>query len=914
MKIRIFALAKEMDMDSKVLIKHCNDAGVQVKASALASISPEERDIVIAYLNELSSQAAPAVVESHAPTRPAAPERTGKVRKMRAITPMTSRSNLPHAELSSTAASEPDQSGEGEPADELVEVESELVPSADVEAEVVATMEASPAEPESEVPQDGDEAPPTEDDESRVVPITREDYVPAGPGGMSGMREMGSRGSGTEGRTGTGKGTPRKPALPSVAAPPSIKLPSVRETKSEEAPAQKPVMKLTADLLKEQSPLQDHLRKHAEQKKQGKSSRQQKGDRSGISLIDQRRRRAERDKLERRPGGQGTRFRGSKRVPRRGRRGPIELKTSAQIELPISVRGLSEAIGRPAKEILRILFGQGQMITINEMIDEETAVEVGIELGVDIEIKRAETIEDALVASLEGEEPEGSLVARPPVITILGHVDHGKTSLLDRLRSASVAAGEAGGITQHIASYQVEHAGQKLTFVDTPGHAAFGEMRARGANVTDIIVLVVAADDGVMPQTIECISHAKASGAPIVVAMNKIDLPDVDETRVLQELTAQEILPAEWGGDVEVVRTSAETGQGIENLLETLILTDELHEHKANPDRSAVGVCLEAFRDEGRGVISWLIVQKGTLRVGDVVLCGGSFGRVRAIYDDYDREIGEAPPSTPVKITGLDSVPGAGEHFYVLDDIETAREAAEDRHHAGRMAALSVRGGGPRTMDDIINSAQAGKVQDLPLIIKGDTPGSLEAIRGELEKFEHPEVRIKILHEGVGGVNESDVYLASASRAVIVAFHVIAEDCAQSLADTEGVEVRRYNIIYELTDHICNVLEGMLEPERVEVATGRALVLQTFSTSRFGKIAGCRVLTGSIERNNRVHVIRDQTVLNDYEIASLKREKDDAKEVREGMECGIRLQGFNDVKEGDLLEAYRIDEVKRKLE
>ena len=568
--------------------------------------------------------------------------------------------------------------------------------------------------------------------------------------------------------------------------------------------------------------------------------------------------------------------------------------------------------GDPRTCFIKSLFEQGQPARINDIIDEETALDLALEVGVDLTIKRERDIEDELRGRLEPGENGQAGEHRPPVVTILGHVDHGKTSLLDRIRSAQVAAAEAGGITQHIAAYQVEHNGQKITFVDTPGHAAFGEMRARGAGVTDIVVLVVAADDGVMPQTVECISHAKAAGVPIVVAMNKIDLPDANEQKVLQELAGQDVLPAEWGGEVEVVRTSAETGQGLDDLLETLLLTAELHEYNADPEREAFGVCLEAFMDEGRGVLAWLIVQQGTLKVGDIVLCGEAHGRIRAIYNDRDEELAEAGPSTPVKIAGLDVVPGAGSHFFVMEGFDEARDVVDRRRHRGRFEELASRNP-PRTLEDILSDARGGSIQDLPLIIKADTPGSMEALRGELEKFDHPEVRVQVVHEAVGGVNESDVSLASASGAIVIAFHVIPEDRAAELAEREGVDIRRYRIIYEITDEIRRQLEGLLEPERVEVNTGRALVLQTFKISRFGVIAGCRVLNGTIERNNRVHVIRDQTVINDYNIASLRREKEDVREVRDGMECGIRLEGFNDVKEGDLLEAFRIDQVKRTL-
>jgi translation initiation factor IF-2 len=552
------------------------------------------------------------------------------------------------------------------------------------------------------------------------------------------------------------------------------------------------------------------------------------------------------------------------------------------------------------------------MATINDLLDEASILEIGMELGVDITLQKPETVEDIIQQQLSQPDEElGELEPRPPIITVLGHVDHGKTTLVDRIRSANVAAGEAGGITQHIAAYQVNHNGHKLTFVDTPGHAAFGEMRARGANVTDIVVLVVAADDGVMPQTVECISHARAAGAPIVVAMNKTDLPSANEQKVLTDLANQNLLPAEWGGDTEVIRVSALQGTGIDNLLETLLVTAELQELKAPANAPADGVCLEAFRDEGRGPLAWVIVRRGTLRVGDLVLCGPAFGFIRAIYNDRDELIDEAPPSTPIRIAGLNEVPNAGDQFLVLadDDIDVAREVAQHRKTAGRTELLARRGG-PRTLEEFL-SKKEGVVRDLALIIKADSPGSIEALRHELARLKHDEVRIQILHEAVGGVNESDVYLASSSGAIIIAFHVIPEDRAVSLAEQEGVEIRRYNIIYNVADDIRQALEGLLKPERVEVATGRALVLRTFSISRTGTIAGCRVLSGVIERSNRVHVIRDQKILNDYPIASLKREKDDVRDVRDGLECGIRLDGFNDIKEGDLLEAFRIEERKR---
>jgi translation initiation factor IF-2 len=699
---------------------------------------------------------------------------------------------------------------------------------------------------------------------------------------------------------------------PLVAAPPEYVAPVVRKPKPKEEKVQKPDMSLS-DLVDRRSPLADQLQALRRAREEHEAVDTPGAPGAPAAPAAKGRPSANRGSLLRELRESREAERQAKKQKRKKRSGVAELKTTAQISFPVTVRNLSEAIGRPAKSILGLLLRQGRMVTINDELGEEEAMEVAMELGVDLSFKRSRDIEAELLASLDHEDPPELMRSRPPIITILGHVDHGKTTMVDRIRNANVAAGEFGGITQHIAAYQVNYEGHKLTFVDTPGHAAFGEMRSRGANVTDIVVLVVAADDGVMPQTVECISHAKNAGVPVVVALNKIDLPGVNEDRILQQLAQHEILPAEWGGEYEVVRTSGATGRGIDKLLETLILTAELHEIRANPQREALGVCLESFRDEGRGALAWFIVQKGTLRIGDVVLCGSTYGRIRAMYNDRDELVEEAGPSVPVKISGLSDVPGAGDHFFVMKDIEEARETAESRLHEGRRESLSNRVS-PRTLEDILNQPRAGEgIQDLPLILKADSPGSIEALRSEIGKFEHPEVRVEIIHYGIGGVNESDVYLASAAGAIIIAFHVVAEDRAQALAEREGVEIRRYNIIYEVTDHIRLALQGLLRPERVEVSTGRAIVLRTFNISRFGTIAGCRVLNGTIARDSRIHLIRDQKVLNDYRIGSLKREKDDAKEVREGMECGIRLEGFNDVKEGDLLEAYRVDEIKRTL-
>jgi translation initiation factor IF-2 len=929
-KIRIFSLAKELEMDSKVLIEHCRSAGVTVKGSALASISPEEKTLVMSHINGTAAPVAEPE-DVRAPTRTLQPAGGGSdsLRDLRGMQP---RQRVPETTpepkpepvqqeaapvevvAETVVADKPEAEGTEavSPAAEAPETEVAQETAAEPVAADAAAAEPVPATETAEAPAESSE-PAEKSDEKEDSSLKREDYVSLH--GNQSVREMKSRSMTAVGRKGSQKSKPQLPALAEMPAfaPQKPK----KEEKGEKA--QQPVIKLTPEQIAGQSPLAIHLQRSSEEKKTTKGgpkknvqfTNQDPRDKSrGVSLDASRTQR--RNKRHRKVRDEHDSF-NRRGIRRKKRSGPVELKTNAILELPITVRSLSESIGRPAKSIITILFKKGLMVTINQALEEEEAWEIAAELGVELEIKREQTTDEILNALLEQDDDEDTLTLRPPVVTILGHVDHGKTSLLDKIRATDVVAGEAGGITQHIRAYQVDHQGQKVTFVDTPGHAAFGEMRARGANVTDIIVLVVAANDSVMPQTIECISHAKASGAPVIVAMNKMDLPDINEQRILGDLSTNGIQPQEWGGDVEIVRTSAETGLGIDDLLETILLTAEVGELKANIERNALGVCLEAFQDEGIGPIAWIIVQKGILRIGDVVQIGQTFGRIRQMYNDKGETLSEAPPSMPVKVTGLNAVPGAGDHFFVMDDVEEARGIAEERIHAGRTKLLSNRGG-PRSFEDILREAREGKVQDLNIILKGDTPGSIEAIKGELSKLDHPEVRVKVLHEAVGGVNESDVYLASASDAVIVAFHVIAEDRAQLLADNERVEIRRYNIIYKVTDEIRGMLEGMLEPEEKQVATGRAVVLQTFSVSKTGTIAGCRVLSGKIERSNRIHVIRDQKLLNDYPIASLRRVKDDVKDVREGMECGIRLDGFNDVKEGDLLEAFRIESVKRTLE
>ena len=588
-------------------------------------------------------------------------------------------------------------------------------------------------------------------------------------------------------------------------------------------------------------------------------------------------------------------------------------KSKVVLTLPCNVRSFSEAVGVPVNRVMAKLLELGIPATITASVEPDVAELLALGLGVEIVLRQPVSLEEKLLQEAERQDDPAQLQPRPPVVTFLGHVDHGKTSLLDRILAIDVAAHEKGGITQYIRAYRIEKNGRPIAFVDTPGHEAFTAMRARGAHCTDIVVLVVAADDGVMPQTEEAISHARAAGVPIVVALNKIDLPGLNLQRVLQELAANNLLPSEWGGDTEVVQTSAVTGQGIDQLLETLLTVAELREYKANADRPAIGVCLEAQVQQGRGVVAKVLVQRGTLRVGDVIVCGSAFGRVKAMYDTLNprKRHKEAGPSMPVDLTGLDVAPGAGDRFYVLEDVSEARRIAQERAVKSRQQELT----GARahvTLENLFQRlGEKTEKQTLHIILRADVRGSIEAIRKELTKLEHPEVQIVVLQASVGGVTEADVHLADASDAVIIAFNVVPDEKARVLAEQLGVQIRRYDIIYQVTDDLKAALEGMLKPEKRETEMGRALVQRVFHISRVGTVAGCRVLAGTIQRDGRTRVIRESRIIGDYPIESLKREKDDAREVREGMECGIKLGGFDDVKEADVLEVYKVEEVRR---
>ena len=867
MSVRIYALAKELGIDNKELLGVCDKLGIKGKGSALASLEDDEVTRIKQQLAGGAEKpaATPAAkpkteykaapVEKTAPVRAGVLSRGGEVRDL-------------------------DQKSRGPMRDRLFGSDAQKRPGINIK---VAAMPV--------VQQPAASSKPKEKVQKPDIALPQEAIRDA-------MRKQAKSGSSAPLQDFTKTKTKTK----AKAKPGAGKRGSTTPTGPQEA--QVPSGPLTG-------------------RRRTKKGNEGEGERTDSSLGSTRQTRPSR----RRPS-RADDDRYSRRRSYRRRSGPVAntaapRKENLTLELPCTVRTFSEVAGVPAVKVLLTCqqLGDDSVRQINSMLADETAEMLLEHFGIEnVEVKALETLENKLIDSLDQEDDPATLKPRPPIVTFLGHVDHGKTSLLDALIGIDVVSGEAGGITQHIRAYEIEKQGHKIAFVDTPGHEAFTEMRARGANVTDIAVLVVAADDGVMPQTEEAISHAKAAGVPIIVALNKIDLPGANVEKALQDLAAQELLPSEWGGDIEVIRTSATKGEGLDDLLETILVTAELHEFSANPDRPANGTCLEAEQQPGRGVIAKLIVQNGTLKVGDVVVCGAATGRVKALYNtlDVNRKTQEAGPSIPVNVTGLDIPPEAGDRFYVLDDITDAREIAQSREFQSRHQNLS--GGTTRVsleeFQDRLESGTLGVAEDvvtLNLIIRADVRGSIEAIQKELGKLDHPEVRVNSLQNLVGGITIADVRLAQASQAVIIGFNVVPDEAARMLADELNVEIRRYDVIYKVSEDIRATLEGRLKPEESTVELGMAMVQQVYSISRVGTIAGCRVMRGNIERGCRIRLIRESRIIGDYSLDSLKREKDDAKEVQRGMECGIKLSGFNDIKEGDTLEAYKIVEIARTL-
>lgn len=573
----------------------------------------------------------------------------------------------------------------------------------------------------------------------------------------------------------------------------------------------------------------------------------------------------------------------------------------------LTVGALAEELGKEPSELIKKLMLLGVMATINQELDKDTIELIASEYGVETE--EVIVLEETELEKYEEPDKEEDLEIRPPVVTIMGHVDHGKTTLLDSIRKTKVVEGEAGGITQHIGAYQIEENGKKITFLDTPGHAAFTTMRARGAEVTDITILVVAADDGVMPQTVEAINHAKAAEVPIIVAVNKVDKEAANPDRVMQELTEYGLVPEAWGGETIFVPLSALTGKGIDELVEMILLVSEVEELKANPNRQAKGTVIEAELDKGRGSVATLLVQTGTLHVGDPIVVGNTFGRVRAMVNDIGRRVKTAGPSTPVEITGLNDVPQAGDQFLVFKDEKTARSVGEAR--ASKQLEEQRSDKAKLSLDDLFEQIKQGDVKDINLIVKADVQGSAEALTAALQKIEVEGVKVKIIHTGVGAITESDIILASASNAIVIGFNVRPDGNAKSTAEAENVDIRLHRIIYKVIDEIEAAMKGMLDPEYEEKVIGQVEVRQTFKVSKIGTIAGGYVTEGTITRDSGLRLIRDGVVIFEGEVDVLKRFKDDVKEVSQGYECGITIKKYNDIREGDILEAFVMQEIER---
>ena len=920
MAVRIYSLAKELNIDNKELVSICEKAGLRGKGSALASLDDDE---VVKVRKYISQQDEPA----------SAKQETGSsLEAVRAEKP--ARAKAPMRDLSAKQR----LMGKAK----AKEREKEQPPEVSAEEPASAPVENSP----------------------QTAEAGRKEAIRA-PQRRSPMRDLNSRRDKKAGKENPEeKRDAKKNRSPvvNVAAMPAVQQPTQPKTQDEKV--QKPDIALPQDAIKKakygsNAPLQQFTDTNKSRKGKGKGKtaaehrndiaslvgeleqqqqQQQQGkgkgkktrggnDRdvdSGMGNIRQQRSRSRSRKVNSGDDDHTPRYRQRYRRDRKNVTSTAApRKDNVVLELPCTVRTFSEATGVGSGQLLKTLMMDMQLsgVNINSQLDDEVAELLVAQMGVDVEIRYPESLEETLISEIEEfTDEESQLETRPPVITFLGHVDHGKTSLLDSIIGIDVVSGEAGGITQHIRAYSIDKDGQRISFVDTPGHEAFTAMRARGANVTDIAVLVVAADDGVMPQTEEAISHAKAAGVPIIVALNKIDLASANPDKVLQDLAQHELLPSEWGGEVEVVRTSAINGEGLDSLLETILVTAELHEYKANPNRPAIATCLETEQETGRGVVAKTIVKTGTLKVGDVVVCGAAYGRVKALHDTLtNRKIKEAGPSMTVNLVGLDIAPEAGDTFHALEDISKAREIAESRMDRTRSESLSGQTVAV-SLDEFQKRLEAGTLSDgrdelvtLNLIIRADVRGSIEAITKELGKLDHPEVEIRILQASVGGITRGDVTLAHASQAVVIGFNVVPDEAARQLADESQVEIRRYDIIYKVSEDIKATLEGRLKPEKRDVEMGSAMILRTFTISRIGTIAGCRVMRGTIERDCRIRVIRDNRIIGDYAIDTLRREKDDAKEARQGMECGIKLAGYNDVKEADTLEAYKVEEVARTL-
>jgi translation initiation factor IF-2 len=929
-KIRIYALARELNVETKDLIDLCRQAGFDVK-NQLSSLDPDQRDTVVQLLKRGGGGAAVAVAAPPRAPQSVIPQVMTPVPVLHSTRP--ARRDADSAKVPPAAAKVPAGPKDTElPRPEEPPSKQVLAPAAKAPETLPPLAPIPPAAPDI-----GSIRPP---EVGNLPPSTLVSKAPT-TGGEGKVRDLGQAKTEGPSRSRTTRLRSRTPAVVRVAKMPPLKQrPVVEEKKVQEPVAQKPIARLSPEMLREgQVKAEDLINKAAvadmpvvppdmeDEEGEFVKGKVRPGQVTGRDKRHQQRN--ERAKLRRDrlgaelkdgrvllPVDEDQPLRVKQRLKARRPLAPTQpRKGKVPIETPITVRALSEAIGVKSGDLLLRLQGHGLTnININSSLESDLAETLAIDIGCELEIKRPLDAEELLLADARKPDNPEDLVPRAPIVTIMGHVDHGKTTLLDKIRKTNIAATEAGGITQVIRAWRVEHHDKSITFLDTPGHEAFTKMRARGAQVTDIAVIVVAADDGVMPQTEEAISHARAAGVPIVISINKIDIPNANVNRTRQQLYGLNLLPDNMGGDIPFVETSATKGQGIDLLLENLSILAEIKELKANPNKPAQGTCLEAMLTEGEGVRATLLVRDGTLRQGDVIICGATYGRIRALYDDMGRPIEEAGPSVPVQITGLDVVPNADDPFVVVPDLATARAVAEKRKVKQQEAGLYRR---PAAR---LENLSAAKIAELKIIIKADFRGSIEAIRKELEKLHHEEVRIRVLHAGTGAINEGDVQLAltSPEDSIIVGFNVVPDDRARALAEERGVQIREYNIIYNLTDDIKAALEGKLKPEERVIHLGRAVVRETFKISRVGTIAGCFVTEGVIERTAKVRLIRQGVVIypppdRTASLESLRRFKDDVREVRQNFECGIKIAGYDDVKVDDVIEAYRIEHVQRTL-
>ena len=949
-KIRIYVLAKELDVDCKDLIALCHRLAFDIK-NQLSSLEPVQRDQVETIISKGGLNTAGIATAGSptpsVPTTPAAPTVIAPTKPPTIAKPAAAKKE-PATAKTPKVPTEPSPIA-AVPVAPVAKIE---VPAPDVIAPELPTpdvisSEVGIANPEStliatDIPDVGN----VKDGPIASVPAVRGmrmrnlDAAPRPGAGDPGLRRLKAR-------------TPMRPTGVHFATPPIIKPRPVEEKKLPPVPTgPRKIGEIPKDLVgKGGGPIrfEDIKRQVAlnqqaaiaqpqvpivvpfdEEDDDGKGKSKGGSKRpGGVAGRSDRHREREVRKKNEVTIPRVTSLSGlldqdeleQQRIVRERRRqktlkGPQPRKGKVPVEVPITVRALSEALGIKSGELLMKLMGAGLAtgLNINSIVEPDYAATIALEVGCELEIKRKEDLEEKIISDSSKDNDPEDLILRAPIVTIMGHVDHGKTSLLDKIRKSEIAASEAGGITQCIRAWRVEHNGKPITFLDTPGHEAFTKMRARGANVTDIAVIVVAADDGVMPQTEEAISHAKAANVKIIVAINKIDLPNANLRKTEQQLYGQGLIPDTMGGDVQFVQTSAATGKGINELLDNISLVAEVEEFKANPNKTAKGVCLEANVSEGEGVFATVIVQDGTLKKGDVILCGSGYGRVRMMYDDMGKPISQAGPSIPCKITGLDELPNADDTFVVISDLAEAREIAEKR----KMRALesSIYKRSPMTLENL----SAAKVTELKVILKADFRGSIEAIRKELEKLTHEEVAVRVLHTGVGGITESDVQLALASPedTIIVGFNSVPDDRARALAEEKGIQVRQYNIIYKLAEDVRNALEGKLKPREDIIHLGRAVVRDSFKISRVGTIAGCYVTQGTIERSAKVRLIRNGVVIypppeKNVGLESLKRFKEDVREVREGFECGIKILNYDDIKVDDVIEAYKVEQVLRTL-